>query len=329
MAVRAMRERLAQDLGAWLTDGLISKETHELLRQRYELRSFGVGQAIKYLGISGGLLAFFGLLGLAGAISSSMVVASFLLLAVGAGLTWGGIWLSIDKLGRYGISSKVVLTLGLVTATLGIGVAAHSFDVPEEQIVLVTGVLTLPVIGFLAYRFGNIFVLILGLLGFFHWVGSWTAMFGRSTYGVFIQDPRLMSAAALLGIGIGIYHELHLRARTGRFFQAYEAVGLVYLNLSLVIMTIDGDARWGGANIWIAAFALAAIGQIVAGARLHNGLMTAFGVTAFGVNVYTRYFEHFWQRTHEGVFFLLGGLSLFGAGVACELLLKRVREKAA
>lgn len=124
-------------------------------------------------------------------------------------------------------------------------------------------------------------------------------------------------------------HELHLRERTGRFFQAYEAVGLVYLNLSLLILTIHGDELGGGTSLWIAAFALAAVGQIIAGARLHNGLMTAFGVTALGVNVYTRYFEYFWQRTHQGVFFLLGGLSLFGAGVACELLLKRARERAA
>jgi hypothetical protein len=326
MAVLAVRERLAQDLGTWLADGLISKDTHDLLRQRYEARTFGVGQAIRYLAISGGLLAFFGLLGLASAISSSMGVAAFLLLVVGSALAAAGIWLSVDKLGRYGTSSKVVLALGLVTATLGIGVAAHSLDVRDEKVVVITGAIALPAIGFLAYRFGNIFVLIVGLLGFFHWVGSWTAMFGRSTYGLFIQDPRLMSAAALIAVGIGIYHERHLRERTGRFFHAYEAVGLVYLNLSLLMLSIDGDARWGSAYIWIIALALAAVGQIVVGARLHNGLFTAFGVTALGLNVYTRYYEYFWQRTHEGVFFLLGGLSLFAAGAGCELFLKRVRR---
>jgi len=54
--------------------------------------------------------------------------------------------------------------------------------------VVVTGVLALPAFVFLAYRFGNIFVLVLALLGFFHWVGSWAAMFGRSTYGVLVED---------------------------------------------------------------------------------------------------------------------------------------------
>jgi hypothetical protein len=77
------------------------------------------------------------------------------------------------------------------------------------------------------------------------------------------------------------------------------------------------------------AFALAGVGQIIIGAIIHNTLFTAFGVTAVAVNVYTRYFEEFWRRTHEGVFFVVGGLSLFAAGAVCELLLKRFRGKPA
>jgi hypothetical protein len=53
MVTRAVRERLAQDIGGWLTDGLVSPEAHALLAKRYEARTFGAGQAVKTLGISG------------------------------------------------------------------------------------------------------------------------------------------------------------------------------------------------------------------------------------------------------------------------------------
>ena len=83
MMSRAVRERLAQDVSAWLVDGLISKEKHDLLRQRYGAQTSGLGQIVKSLGVAGGMLAFFGLLGLVAAISGSQMFAALLLLAVG------------------------------------------------------------------------------------------------------------------------------------------------------------------------------------------------------------------------------------------------------
>jgi hypothetical protein len=328
MASRAVRERLAQDIGLWLADGLVAKETHDLLCQRYDARDFGLAQVIKSLGVAGGMIAFFGLLGLMAALSGSKMFAAFLLLAVGAGLTAGGIRLSLDKMGRYSISSKVVLMLGVVMAIMGIGLALDSMNVSGPRGVFVAGLLGLAPVAVLAYKFRNTFLLVLGLIGFFHWVGSWTAMYGQSTYEISIQDPRLMSVAALAVVAAGIYHERALREQTGRFFQAYEAVGMVYLNLSLLILTIELNREWGQAGLWILILTGAAIAQIVAGAALHNPLMTGFGVTTFAINAYTRYYEAFWNQMHAGVFFLLGGLALLGAGLVCELVLKRQRESA-
>ncbi len=79
----------------------------------------------------------------------------------------------------------------------------------------------------------------------------------------------------------------------------------------------------------IVVWALAAIMQIVAGARLHNPLLTGFGVTALGINLYTRYFENFWSRMDAGVFFVLGGSALFAAGLLCEVLLRKQQKKPA
>lgn len=137
-----------------------------------------------------------------------------------------------------------------------------------------------------------------------------------------------MIVAALAALIAGVCHERILREETGRFYLAYETLGLIYLNMSLLIQTIDWRGTHNEAKAWIAVWALAAILQIVAGARLHNPLLTGFGATALAINIYTRYYEQFWDRMHAGVFFLLGGGALFAAGLMCEVLLRRQQKKA-
>jgi len=329
MANRAVRERLAKDVGLWLADGLIPADTHALLRQRYDAGGYGIGQAIKSLGVAGGLLAFFGLLGLVAAISRSHLFAALLLMATGCGFTALGIRLSIDKLARYSSSSKSLLMLGVVCAGLGLGVAFDGMGIKNESAIVLTGAVVLIPVALLAYRYANTFLLILALIIFFHWVGSWTTMFGRSAYVFEVQDPRLMALAALVVIGLGIYHERALQNQTGRFFMAYETLGLIYLNLSLLILSLGVESRWGPEGPWVWVLFGAAIAQIVVGARLHNPLFTGFGVTTFAVNVFTRYCEGYWRHLHTGTFFLLGGLALFTAGFALEIVLRRLQRQEA
>lgn len=328
MANRAVRRRLAQDVGRWLTDGLIPADTHALLCQRYGAGDFGIGQAIKSIGLAGGMIAFFGLLGLVAAISRSQLLAALLLLGTGCGLTAVGIRLSADRLARHTTSSRPVLMLGVVSAALGLGVAFNGMGISNQSTILLTGAVVLVPVTILAYRYANTFLLSLALIFFFHWVGSWTSMLGRSTYEIEVQDPRVMALAALGVIVLGVYHERALRNATGSFFQAYETLGLIYLNLSLLILSIERHPRWGPGDFWTLALFGAAIAQIMVGARLHNSLFTGFGVTTFAVNVFTRYFESYWHRLHTGTFLLLGGLGLFFAGVACEAVLRQWQRRA-
>lgn len=328
MANRALRERLAQDIGLWLADGLISKSTYDLLRERYSAREFGIANAIKSLGIAGGLIAFFGLLGMVAAFSNSRAVAASMLLATGAAMTGAGIRLSTDKLGRYPTSSQAILMIGVIMFALGVGVGIDqiSTNMPVHEIAFFTGALVLLPLGIVAYRYKNTFLLVMALLGFFHWVGTWTSMVGRSTYELEIDDPRWMCLAATAAVIVGIYHERFWRNQTGRFYQVYETIGLIYLNLSLLILTISWSPERETA-VWIAVWFGMAVLQIICGAGLHNSLLTGFGITAFAVNVYTRYFEEFWNRMHAGAFFLVGGASLFIAGFLCEVALRRSQPR--
>lgn len=323
MPNETVKERLAHDVGLWLSDGLVSKDTHDLLRQRYGSQAFGIAKAVKSLGVAGGIVAFFGLLGLIAATSGSRTFVGFLLLLSGAAIAAAGIRLSSDKLGRYPSSSKALLCLGVVTAALGIGAVINALGANDQSTLFLTGILVVVPAGILAYRFKNSFLLYLALIVFFHWVGSWTDMYGRSTYELAIDDPRLMCFAALAAVLVGLYHERSLREQTVRFYQAYEVMGLMYLNLSLLILTVDPPGGTREQTLWVGLWFIAALLQIIAGALQHNSLFTGFGVTAMAINSYTRYYEDFWNRMHKGVFFLLGGAVLFAAGALCEVALRR------
>jgi hypothetical protein len=321
MASKAVKDLLAQDVGQWVTDGLLGPETAAVLRERWGQPGLGLQQIVRAFAFSGGLLAFFGLLGLLAAISSSEAVAAVLLLAVGAGLLAFGVRLYRDPRGRYAASCNVVLALGLTAHTLGVGTVCHLAGLRDSRLVAAAGLFALPAAFGLAYRYRNPFLLLLGVLAGFHWLGSWSQMLGRSTYALWVEDPRTMCGAALLAVGAGVLQQRLVRETGPRFHLIYQSTGLVYLNLSLLILTID--RQHGEALGWILAWTAAGLLQLAAGARLHSALFTGFGVTALAVNLYTRYFERFWDALDAGLFFLLGGAALFAAGYAFERRLRR------
>jgi hypothetical protein len=319
MTSRAVRERLAQDVSLWQVDGLVGDAAAQVLRERYDAPGFGLATAAKYLGIVGALLAGFGILGAVGALSGSLLLGALELLAVAAGFLLWGLRLAQDPRGRAEQSSRAVLAVGLFALAAAGAVGAQGAGAGSGPTIAVTGLVTVPVAFVLAYRFRNGFLLVLALLATFHWIGSWSEMMGRSTYALEIQDPRVMALAATAATVVGWLHRTGRIPGPARFDAVWMAVGLLYLDLSLLVLGTFGHDELA----WIAVWFAAAIAQIVAGAAMKSAVPIGFGVTALAVNLFTRYYEHFWDRLAKGLFFLLGGALLFGFGFACERLARR------
>ncbi len=320
MPRRAVKEQLLRDVATWQADGLISEGTRDQLNARWDAPGFGLMTMIKYVGVVGAVIAGFGIIGTIVVLVGSELFGAVVTLVVAGGLFVGGLSMASSPEGGYEHSSKLILTLALIGLVGSISLGADAFDLEGDTIVILTGFVTLPVTLGLAYRFRNTYLLILGLMGFFHWVGSFTSMLGRSTYALSVQDPRLMVLVAAFVVATGLFHERNLRKSTGRFFQAWEATGLVYFNLSLLILSIyPREPAIYYAIVW----AIAGIVQIVFGARLHNSIFVGFGVTAISINIFTRYSENLWDKLDVGVFFLIGGALLFAASATLELLLRK------
>jgi hypothetical protein len=187
--------------------------------------------------------------------------------------------------------------------------------------IAVWGIVAVPALTLLAYTYRVPFLLTLAVLAFFHWIGSWEQMWGRSTYSLEIQDPHVMAVAALAVFGVGLWHEHALRDETGRFYRVYQAISLTYFNLSLLILTLTDSRRW------IAVLSVATIAEVIAGARLRNRLLVSFGVTFLFINGFTRFYEHFWDSTSKGAFFLLSGAVTFAAAMIVEMSVQHARSK--
>jgi hypothetical protein len=310
-----VKERLAADVALWQADGIIDDATRRTLQARYDTPGFGLATAVRYLGIVGGLLAALGLLGLLTVLSESLAVATVLLGAVGAGLLWAGLHFARDPRARYVHSSKVVLTLGVLGWGGACALGASAAGLDNGAVLFIAGAGVVPAAFALAYRERNGLLLLCALLGVFHWLGSWSFMLGRGEYVFGVDEPRAMAPIAAAVLGFGLWQR-----GPGRFPGVYQAVALVYLNLSLLLLSIYPEAT---ATPFILVFTAAALGQIVLGARLQNALVMGFGVTALALDLFTRFFEHMWGLWGRGLFFFVGGLLLVGFGAGVEIAYRR------
>jgi hypothetical protein len=63
--------------------------------------------------------------------------------------------------------------------------------------------------------------------------------------------------------------------------------------------------------------------------RNDDGVLRGFGLTFFGINLYTRFFEFFWDGLHKAVLFGILGLTFWLIGSRAETIwqMRTFREK--
>lgn len=309
-------------MALWQAEGLISDKTSEILRERYAPAHSKLASFIKHLGYSGAIVLGLAILGMFATLGVEIAFLisgclSFILLSL-------GIKLSSDVYGRYAYSSKTALLLGVLSLLGMTATFAHIIDVSEKDTITLMGVTNIPILLFFAYKYKNSFITVLALLALFHWIGSWHMMMGKSNYVFQIQDPQTMAVAALLSICIGVYHERNLQRTTQRLYLAYETVGLIYFNMSLLILSIYPEST---ATLNTAILTLAGILQIFIGSRLKNDLILGFGVAITSLNMFTRYHEFAWEKTEGSLFFLIGGSLMLLSAASIEFFKPRLQSR--
>lgn len=123
--------------------------------------------------------------------------------------------------------------------------------------------------------------------------------------------------------------------RLQHFALPSQVMGMLYLFLSLWILSIFGNYgdldEWEEVRQielfhWSLLFALAAGAVLWAGLKQDDAVARGFGLTFLLINLYTRYFEHFWDALHETLFFGLLGISLWMLGRYAQRMWLLVRH---
>ncbi len=178
---------------------------------------------------------------------------------------------------------------------------------------------------FLGYRLASPLIWLFALLSLGSWFGAETGYlsgWGAYYFGMNYPLRFVLFGTILTGA-------TYLFRNTASFRPLYSTTlktGLFYLFMALWILSIFGNydmnswqrvkqielAHWG------LLFGLVAAGSIWHGLKCDNNITRSFGLTFLGINLYTRFFEYFWDSVHKAIFFAILGLSFWLIGQRAE-----------
>lgn len=318
------KAKLANEAAKWRHHGLIDDALAQQLAQRYDAQDGAGRLLLKWLGAFGLLMLGGSLLGGVGLLlgHASLVLPALLSAAVAIGLWRGGVWLARDPRRRMPLLGALLITLALqaLYAALVLTFVAVDPDSVWSWSVLLTFVVAAAALA-VAYQERLRWPLLLGLWLLFEAIGSSHGYLGHGGYFLGIRDERLMAVVGAACAALGVWHESALeRGRLRRhvgFGSLYIVFGLLYCNLSLWMLSLHGGLGW------VLAFTAAGIAQLLFGALLKDGRFTGFAVVFLAIDLYTRFFEHFWDRLSAGTFLALSGLLALGLGFVFERSAKK------
>ncbi len=224
-------------------------------------------------------------------------------------------------------SNEAIMFLGILATASAIYQLGKAFDTGSGHfsLLILLSFIVYGVLG-LAMQSNLIWVFALASLG--GWMGTetgyvsgWGAYYLGMNYPLrFVLFGGLLTACALA---------IESHEPMKRFFRSTLSMGLLYLFIALWIMSIFGN--YGDMHAWERVkqielfhwsilFALTACGAIYHGLKYDNGITKGFGLTFLFINLYTRFFELFWNSLHKAIFFAVLGISFWYLGGKAEAI---------
>lgn len=331
MKVTRKQEKIVQrTLEGWRQEGVIDAAEQQRLQQHLSVQLFDWQRMSRY--------AFWIALACVIIAIGSLVADEYLLaLLFNFGYVTRAIILAIISMAFYvwgfqrqkrtpgkRYSNEAIVFLGVLFTALSLSQVGMALDNGSGNVapLFLLGCAIYGVMGYLA-RSGLIWLFCLLALGSFFgsstgYASGWGAYWLGMNYPIrFVLFGAVLLAACYL---------LKTPLQQRNLFNVSKAMGLLYLFIALWILSIFGNYDvdiWQSVRQiellhWSLLFALAAGACIWISLKTDDGMLRGFGLTFLGINLYTRYFELFWDSTNKVIFFLLLAISLALVGRYAE-----------
>ncbi len=320
----------------WTRSGHLDQKTAASLLQDVEVLPFDWRALAKYsfwtalicIVISiGAILADQALLALLQFLFNAPDILKFLGLAVLSGFIY---WIGKRRRSAYPkkiFSNEAILFLGVLTTAGSIYQLGNVLDTGSGHFSILL-LLSFLVYGVLGFVFNSNLIWLFAIISLGSWMGTetgylsgWGAYYLGMNYPLrFVLFGGVLTAVALI---------LEQKTWFEHFSRSTLVMGLLYLFIALWIMSIFGnygdmhswkDVRQIELFHWSILFGLASAAAIYHALRFDNSITKSFGITFLLINLYTRYFEYFWDETHKAIFFGLLAMSLWYLGSRAETI---------
>ena len=232
------------------------------------------------------------------------------------------------------LTNEALLMLGVLSTAFSIAWLGAAIGSDGWRFSLLLAFVSI-IYAFVAAAMNSLLAWIFALFSLASWLGAETGYIsGWGAYWLGMNYPARFVLYGLLLVAAQRF--MNRFARIGDFRRATLSVGLLFLFVSLWILSIFGnsgliDGVWCGASraelfLWCVIFAAAAGASLWLGIRRDDVMLGGYGAVFLAVNLYTRFFENFWNAMNKGLFFLILGASLWLLGSRAERIWNSARR---
>jgi hypothetical protein len=319
---------------SWIKEKVISQDQGRILSESYEIVGFDWKRLAKYsfwfsiacVVISvGSIITDDYLMQLLAKLFTAPEIVKCLFTAMLAVLLFYYAIKRKNKKPEKVFSNEAIIFLGTLATAASISFLGRAIDTGSGHFSLLI-LLAAIIYGILGLWVPSKLVWIFALVSLGSWMGTETGYI--SGWGAYYLGMNFPLRFVLFGIALTASSAaFNLWPLRRDFLKPTRAMGLLYLFIALWIMSIFGNygdiTKWEKVQQielfhWSLLFGLAAIASIYHGIKEDDGMTRGFGITFLFINLYTRFFEYFWDSVHKGIIFAVLAVSAWYLGSRAE-----------
>lgn len=331
---REKAEFLDQMIQSWERDEIISKDTANQLKTTYQTKNFDwrkLAQYSIYIAMTcgvfslGSLLLDKEILNLISKIyNTPNYVISIISLIIAAWMFFIGNKRRISKPKEL-LTNDALLFIGVMFIANGLAYFGKSIASGSNHYSLIF-LLAVPIYAFLGYFFRSKLIWAFALFSLGAWFGTETSYISRGNF--YFLGMNYPLRFVIFGIALtALSFILKKLPKQNFLFQTTYFVGLLYTFCALWLLSIFGN--FSSIETWykvdqLRLFGWALLSVIFClvtffmGFKFKDEMAREFGATFLIINLYSRFFEYFWDSWHKTIFFMVLALSFWLIGRKAE-----------